>query len=124
MFAAGDNEVRDHDNVTGTFRGSGHWNCNIDLKLTWKIWVILSSLKGCDSHLIVQEIGKFDVKINVIPNELEKYVDFIFNKNLIFIDSLQFLNLRLDDFTWRSAPLLKRGSNTGVFLWILRDFWE
>ena len=24
LFAAGDNEVRDHDHVTGTFRDSGH----------------------------------------------------------------------------------------------------
>ena len=28
-------------------------------------------LKGYDSHSIMQEIDKFDVKVNVIPNELE-----------------------------------------------------
>ena len=27
-------------------------------------------------------------------------------------------------FAWRSATLLKRHSNTGVFLWILGNFWE
>ena len=32
------------------------------------------------------EIGKLDVKVDVIPDELEKYMAFTINKNLIFID--------------------------------------
>ena len=40
----------------------------------------------------MQEIGKFDVKVNVIPNGLEKYMTFIINNNLVFIDSMQFIN--------------------------------
>ena len=48
------------------------------------------------SHLIMKEIGKFEVKIKVIPNGLEKYMTFTFNKNLIFIDSMQFMNSSLD----------------------------
>ena len=44
----------------------------------------------------MQEVGKFDVKINVITNELEKYMAFTVNKNLIFIDSMQFMNSSLD----------------------------
>ena len=44
----------------------------------------------------MQEIGKFDVKINVIPNGLEKYMAFTINKNLVFIDSMQFMNSSLD----------------------------
>ena len=44
----------------------------------------------------MQEIGKFDVKINVIPNGLEKYMAFTINKNLVFIDSMQFTNSSLD----------------------------
>ena len=30
--------------------------------------MIFHNLKGYDSHLIMQEIGKFDVKISGIPN--------------------------------------------------------
>ena len=37
----------------------------------------------------------FDVKIDVIPNRLEKYMAFILNKNLVFIDSMQFMNSSL-----------------------------
>ena len=44
----------------------------------------------------MQEIGKFDVKVDVIPNGLEKYMAFTINKNLVFIDSMQFMNSGLD----------------------------
>ena len=71
-FVAGDNKVRDHDHVTGKYRVSAHWSCNINLKLTKNVPVIFHDLKGYDSHLIMQKIGKFDVKISVIPNGLEK----------------------------------------------------
>ena len=91
-----DNKVRDHDNVTGKYRGSAHWNCNINLKLTKRVPVIFHNLKGYDSHLIMQKIGKFDIKVSVIPNGLEKYMAFTINKYLVFIDSTQFMNSSLD----------------------------
>ena len=53
-------------------------------------------MRGYDSHLIITEIGKFDVKISVIPNGLEKYMAFTINKTLVFIDSMQFMNSSLD----------------------------
>ena len=40
--------------------------------------------------------GKFDVKISVIPNRLQKYIAFFLNKNLVFVDSMQFMNFSLD----------------------------
>ena len=64
--------------------------------MTKTIPVIFRNLRGCDTHLIMQEVGKFDAKINVIPNELEKYMAFTVNKNLIFINSMQFMNSSLD----------------------------
>ena len=45
---------------------------------------------------MIKEIGKFDVKVNVIQNGLEKYMAFSINKNLVFIDSMQFVNSSLD----------------------------
>ena len=50
-------------------------------------------MRGYYSHLIFNELDKFDVKVNVIPNELEKYMA---SKNLVFIDSMQFMNSSLD----------------------------
>ena len=53
-------------------------------------------MKGYDSHLIFSVLHKFNLKINVIPNALEKYMAFFLNKNLVFIDSMQFMSSNLD----------------------------
>ena len=45
---------------------------------------------------MIQELGKFNLKINVIPNGLEEYMSFSINNKLIFIDSFQFLRSALD----------------------------
>ena len=41
-------------------------------------------------------LKNFDVKIDAIPNGLEKYVVFILNKNLVFIGSMHFMNSSLE----------------------------
>ena len=71
-------KVRNHCHVTGKFRGATHGSCNINLQLTKKVPVIFHNLRGYDSHLIFNELDKFDVKIGVIPNGLEKYMAFFF----------------------------------------------
>ena len=57
----------------------------------------------------MQELGKFNIKTNVMPNGLEKYMSFSINNKLRFIDSFQFLssslnslveNLGKDDFKY------------------------
>ena len=68
----------------------------INLWLIKKIPLIFRNLKGYGGHLIMQEIDKFDVKVSVIPNGLEKYMAFTINKNFVFIDSMQFMNSSLD----------------------------
>ena len=64
--------------------------------MTKKVSVIFHNLRGYESHLIMQEIDRFDGKISVISNGLEKYMAFTINKNLVFIDSMQFMNFSLD----------------------------
>ena len=96
LFDVADNKIRDHCHVTGKYRGSSHWSCNINVKLTKKIPVIFHNLKGYEGHLIMQKIGKFNVKVNVIPNGLEKYMAFTINYNLVFIGSMQFMNSCID----------------------------
>ena len=71
-----DEEVRDHCHVTGKYRGAAHWSCNINLQLTKNVPIIFHNLRGYDSHLIFWELNKLDVKINLIPNGLEKYMAF------------------------------------------------
>ena len=97
LFDAENNKVKDHCNITGKYRGSAHWSCNVNLKLNRKVSVIFNNLRGYDSHLIMQEINKFDIELNVIPNGLEKYTAFTINNNSDFIDSMQFMNSSLNE---------------------------
>ena len=83
-----DKEIRDHYHVTGKFRGAAHWSCNINLQLTKKVPVIFQNFRGYDSHLIFSELSKYHVKIDIIPNGLEKYMTCFLNKDLVFIDSM------------------------------------
>ena len=74
-----DEKVRDCCHVTmivGKFRGTAHWSCNINLQLTKEVHVIFHNLRGYDSHLIFCELDKFDVKIYIILNRLEKCMAF------------------------------------------------
>ena len=61
----------------------------INVKLHYKIPVVFHSLKNYDLHLIIQELGKLNLKINIILNKLEKYINFSINNKLNFIDSFQ-----------------------------------
>ena len=63
LFDVEDDKVRDHSHISGKYRGSAHWSCNINFKLTKKVPVIFHNLRGYDSHLKMQEIGKFDVNM-------------------------------------------------------------
>ena len=44
-----------------------------------------------DSRLIMQELEKFCLEINFMPNGLEKYLNFGLGKKLIFYETFQFL---------------------------------
>ena len=54
LFDIRDNKVRDHCHITGKYRGSAHWSCNINFKLTTEVLVIFHNLRGYDGHLIAQ----------------------------------------------------------------------
>jgi hypothetical protein len=110
--------VRDHCHITGKYRGAAHNACNLKLRIyahKTKVPVVFHNLRGYDGHLLMQAIGKADTKrpawkkdktgkwvqtektdaINCIPNNMEKYMTFGVGQ-LQFIDSLQFMNSRLD----------------------------
>ena len=96
LIEIGDNKVKDHCHITGKYRGSCHWSYNNNLKTSKKLVVIFHNLKGYDSHLIFKKLNKFNCNVSVIPNGLEKYMSFNLRKNIIFIDSMLFMNSSLD----------------------------
>ena len=91
LFDVVDDKVRDHCHITRKYRGAAHWSCYINLNLSKKIPVIFY-----DSHLIIKEISKSDVKVSVIPTGLGKCMAFTINRNLVSIDSMQFMKFSLD----------------------------
>ena len=74
VYVDGDVEERNHYHITGKYRGSAHRDCNINVTLNHKIPVVLQNQNNDDSHLIMQELGKVNLKTNVVPNGLEKYM--------------------------------------------------
>ena len=68
--------VRDHDHLTGKFRGAAHSQCNLQYQLPKFVPVIFHNLSGYDSHLFIKQLGKSKGSINCIPNNEEKYISF------------------------------------------------
>ena len=85
-YKVDDVPVRDHCHITGKYRGSVHQTCNLKLQISAekiKIPVIFHNLKGYDSHFIINELGELikkgeEIPINVIPQNAEKYMAFLY----------------------------------------------
>lgn len=112
------NKVRDHDHLTGKFRGAAHYECNINYNFkNYKIPVLFHNLRGYDSHLIMQDIGKLGMEIDVIANTEEKYITFGISK-LQFIDTLQHLPSSLEALT----ESLIKANDKNMFPNLLQQF--
>ncbi|XP_066914127.1 uncharacterized protein [Clytia hemisphaerica] len=86
-------KVRDHNHVTGKYRGPAHSICNLQLRINpkkIKIPVVFHNLKGYDSHLILSAIKPEHGKTFCIPQSSEKYIGFSIG-DITFIDSFQFM---------------------------------
>ena len=92
-----DDKVRDHDHITGFYRGAAHSHCNINYNYkNAKVPVIFHNLKGYDGHLIMQHTNNFEgSEIKPIATTSEKYLAFSVGR-LNFLDSNQFLSASLD----------------------------
>ena len=90
-------KLRDHCHITSKFRGPAHKEGNSKLKIPRKIPIVFHTLEGYDGHLVFKELSNFDnIDIQVIPKSSEKYMSIIINRNIIFLDSLQFYKASLD----------------------------
>jgi hypothetical protein len=90
-------KVRDHDHITGAYRGAAHSQCNLRLRTTYKIPVFIHNFRGYDSHLIVPAFTHFKgMVMQVIGQGLEKYLSLTWDTTIVFKDSLQFLSGSLD----------------------------
>ena len=104
--------VRDHDHMTGKYRGAAHNECNFKLKLnpkTMPIPVIFHNLKGYDGHLLMQAMARVRGEIKCIPTNTEKYNSFSLG-NLRFVDSVNYQLSSLDKLVKGSDefPIMQR----------------
>ena len=90
VYVDGDVKVRDHCHFTGKYRASRRGDCSIKFKLNHKISVVSYNLKMYDYNVIMQEIGKFNFKINVISNGLQKYMSFNINNEIVLLIASKF----------------------------------
>ena len=108
-------KVRDHDHLTGEYRGAAHSNCNLNYKVPRFIPIYFHNFSGYDAHLFVKEFGEDYNNIKLIPNNEEKYISFSkiikydsgirntkgeiinYNIELRFLDSYKFLSSSLSE---------------------------
>ena len=92
-FKDADKRVRDHDHLTGDYRGPAHNSCNLQYRikpLKVKIPCFIHNLRSYDAHLILSAVKPRHWKISVIPNNTEKYTSFTI-RDVTFIDAMQFM---------------------------------
>ena len=112
-FTAENRKVRDHCHVLGNYRGAACNMCNLAMKMTKTIPVIFHNLKGYDSYLLLPELGKFNKKISIIPNNMQTYMSFSVGHKTSYFDTKagkqvdrEYMNLRfIDSFGFMASSL-------------------
>ena len=85
-YTKDDIKHRDHDHLTGQYRGSAHQTCNMQYSYkNYKLPVIFHNLKGYDSHLIIKAFNNKNFKIECIASSTEKYLSFSISNKIEFI---------------------------------------
>ena len=97
-------KVRDHDHLTGKYRGAAHSKCNINVKQKQSSFVLIffHNFSGYDCHILFEELLTQAYKIGnerhepkTIPKSMENYVSVQVGC-LRFLDSYRFLSTNLD----------------------------
>lgn len=122
-------KVRDHDHITGKFRGAAHQVCNLLLRRQYKIPVFFHNFRGYDGHLLVAALGKDAQKakaakekaraLRVIGQGLEKYLTLCYGDHIVIKDSLQFMTESLENL---ATSLLRSGEEK--FSLLRKEFAE
>ena len=100
-----DDKVRDHDHLTGQYRGAAHNKCNLQYRWSkvnplkrfgFKIPVVFHNLRGYDCHLLMEAFGKYEKRLlGCIATNQERFIT-VSTGSLRFIDSFQFMPNSLD----------------------------
>jgi hypothetical protein len=89
-FTISDLKVKDHDHLTGIYRGAAHSVCNLNYQIPEEIPVLFHNLKY-DEHIIIRSLkSEYFSKIKIIPRSMERYISFTLDK-FKFLDSYSFM---------------------------------
>jgi len=91
-FEDEDPVVRDHDHITGQYRGAAHSKCNVAYTLNTNLLIVLHNFQNYDSHLIVTGLKHYGDKIDkvkVIGKNKEKFASLQVGQ-FTFIDSFAY----------------------------------
>ena len=93
-------KVRDHCHLTGSYRGSAHNTCNINVSQKQSNFIpfIFHNFSNYDCHMFFKKLvdEKNDkVKFDIIPKTNEEYISVTYDC-IRFIDSYRFLSSGLD----------------------------
>ena len=97
--SANDRKVADHDHVTGYYLGAAHDECNRKRRVVYDIPIFFHNFRGYDSHLIVTAMSNAQYRtrgIQVIGQNMERYIQVKWGTNLVFRDSYMFLTSSLE----------------------------
>jgi len=91
----GEDRVRDHDHISGEYRGAAHNKCNINFRKKLFVPCIFHGGKNYDFHIIVKALEAIPgCKVEVLAINMEKFISFSVG-NIRFLDSYQFMNSSL-----------------------------
>jgi hypothetical protein len=98
-----EDRVRDHDHLTGVFRGATHNKCNLAARKDKFVPVFFHNLSHYDAHLFINTLAKFlegKSKLKLLAKNSEYYISFQFGcLRCLLIDSYRFLQASLDAAT-------------------------
>jgi hypothetical protein len=76
-FTCTDIKVRDHNHLTGEFRGAAHQKCNLKFQESRIVPVVFHNLTGYDAHFIIRQLmTSFRGDVQVIPCTDQNYIAF------------------------------------------------
>jgi hypothetical protein len=93
-FTKENHKTRDHDHLTGFYRGPSCNNCNLKNRKQMVLPIFFHNLTNYDADLLVRKLECLPGDIEVIPNTEEQYISFtkrIHNIACRFLDSYRFL---------------------------------
>ena len=125
---ASHDKVRDHDHLTGKYRGAAHNKCNLNCKKKSSslVPIFFHTFSGYDCHLIFEELltPAYNLKLpkNIIPKSMENYVSVQVGC-LRFLDSYRLLSSSLRKLAYPYEKINLNNIHEPLNL-TQEDFWS